>query len=234
MMKQGLLSDKKVCLHCQKECRLVERKGKHHSFRWRCRKNDIHKDVEFSITENSSSWCSHFAFQDVKEFIRDLLLKNSLRCMSTQAGFDYKKTAVDWANFVRDLVRLFVKEAPIKLSGEVEVDESLFGRRCKYDKGNPNIGTKVWVISLIERLSNKLILYPVEDRKKETLLHIISHHVEPGSTVLTDGWASYASLNELGYEHSNVMQKETFKATYKHAVTGEVKEVCTNRIEEVL
>jgi len=43
-------------------------------------------------------------------------------------------TAVNWASFCRDLfIKHFVQDiSPMKLSGVVETDESLFGWRTKY------------------------------------------------------------------------------------------------------
>ena len=59
------------------------------------------------------------------------------------------------------------------LSGEIEIDESLFGRTMKYLRGNPTPGMKIWILGLVERSSNTIILYPVADRSAETLLPLI-------------------------------------------------------------
>jgi len=47
----------------------------------------------------------------------------------------------DWASFCRDE----------KFSGEIQIDESLFGRRTKYHRGDPR-GLKVWISGLVERI----------------------------------------------------------------------------------
>lgn len=52
-----------------------------------------------------------------------------------------------------------------------------------------------------------------------TLLPIIQRHVEVGSTIYSDGWSFYCSLNDIGYEHFTVTHKYTFKKTYINAKT---------------
>ena len=75
------------------------------------------------------------------QFIISFLEKNSLLRCSIKAGMDYKRTAVDWACYCRELLKYFVfseylsDSNPIILSGDIEIDESLFGRRFKYNRG---------------------------------------------------------------------------------------------------
>ena len=38
------------------------------------------------------------------------------------------------------------------LHGDVEIDESVFGRRIKYHVGNPYPGMTVWILGLVERV----------------------------------------------------------------------------------
>ena len=65
--------------------------------------------------------------------------------MST--GMDYKSTCTDWANFLRDIIKVwYIKySANIEFDGIVEIDESLFGSRIKYHRGDPKVGLRVWV-----------------------------------------------------------------------------------------
>ena len=52
------------------------------------------------------------------------------------------------ASYCRDICKEYVERKGnfIKLEGEIEVDESLFGRKCKYHHGNPNVGQYFIVI----------------------------------------------------------------------------------------
>ena len=77
----------------------------------------------------------------------------------------------------------------------------------------------------------KKILYPVDSRDSSTLLKIIKRHVEPGSTVYTDGWAGYKDLNQHGYNHFSVIHKDGYKIFYKNTTTDATVVVHTNTIE---
>ena len=76
---------------------------------------------------------------------------------------------------------------------------------------------------LVERTTNKLLLFPVDDRSAETLVPIIVRHVKKGTRIFTDGWSSYRTLNERGFDHFTVIHKDRFSTTYRNAETGEVK-----------
>ena len=67
-------------------------------------------------------------------------------------------------------------------TGEIEIDENVFGRRRKYEKGEIK-GMAVWIVGLIERGTNKMIMYPVEDRTEETMKKIIARHVPRGNNL---------------------------------------------------
>ena len=230
LRKNRLLWSGGVCPCCGGEVRLNQRKRFRDGVSWRCTNNRAH---EVSIRENSFFARSHFDVRDLLQFTKDFLDGHSLRTCARFGGLDYKKTSVDWANLVRDIFRQYIgDELPgLTFSGEVEVDESLFGRKCKYNRGNPAKGVQIWIFGLVERASNRIILYPVENRKRETLLRVIQRHVAPGSTIFSDGWAAYTDLNDMGYTHFSVVHKKAFKTTYENPVTNEKIEVHTNTIE---
>lgn len=137
---------------------------------------------------------------------------------------DIRKILINLMHFMSQCIRKH------KLEGIVEIDESYFGKRHKYHRGR-FVGLHVWIVGLVERGSNKIILYPVEKRNQETLQWIIQNHVATGSTIYTDGWAAYKGLSELGYEHFVVEHKDCFKKFVKNPKTGETIEVHTNSIE---
>ena len=72
-------------------------------------------------------------------FIKQYLDGVTLLQASRQAGISSQKSGVDWASFIRELFKEdFHRGLPhIRLSGEAEIDESLFGRRAKYHRGRP-------------------------------------------------------------------------------------------------
>ena len=68
-----------------------------------------------------------------------------------------------------------------------------------------------------------MFLEKVERRNKETLIPIIEKYVAKGTNIITDCWAAYNGLSEIGYEHETVNHSENFV----DPVTGS----CTNLIE---
>ena len=64
----------------------------------------------------------------------------------------------------------------------------------------------MWLFGMVERSTNHLVLYPVEDRTRKALLPIIQRHVTPESRIFSDGWSAYLCLNDVGYER----HKHTF------------------------
>ena len=90
----------------------------------------------------------------------------------------------------------------VVFSGEVEVDESMFGRRTKYHREDPQ-GIKVWIVRLVERSTNHLKLFPVDHRDQDILICIIKENVLPGSTIYTDGWSSYQNLRRVNSDYAS-------------------------------
>lgn len=228
----GLLPSLIKCptAQCEGLMELKKRGGRVGDKTFRCDKNRNHERSSriYSFFENSM-----LTISDIMMFLKSYLDGNSLLQCSKFAGIAYRSTAVHWASYIRELFKEYF-QIHIKtkiLTGEIEIDESLFGRKIKYNKGNPNLGLRIWIFGLVDRGTNTVILYPVSDRSKETLLPIIQRHVEPGSTIYSDGWSAYCSLNELGYKHFTVLHKHSFKKTYKNVETGELVDVHTNRIE---
>ena len=56
----------------------------------------------------------------------------------------------------------------------------------------------------VERESGNTFLVPVPDRTSDTLMAIIRDWIEPGTTVISDSWASYRNLDQQGYTHRTV------------------------------
>jgi len=116
------------------------------------------------------------------------------------------------------------------LKGEVETDESLFGRRTTYHRGNPR-GLKIWILGIVERESNRLKLLPVDKRDAETLTAINKDNVVPGTTAVTDGWAAYKGLSEQVYKHYVVQHKRSFSCQCRDEQTGQDVTIHINRIQ---
>lgn len=109
---------------------------------FRCSSNRNHTRVSrvYSFFEKSN-----VLLQDILLFIKSYLEKNSLAQCSRFSGFSYTTTAVNWASYIREVFKehFYTNLRHRKLRGIVEIDESLFGRRVKFHRGNPNRGMKV-------------------------------------------------------------------------------------------
>eukprot|EP00797_Seminavis_robusta_P003708 Sro1235_g255020.1 Inherit from opiNOG: protein Hydra magnipapillata (276) ;mRNA; r:19305-20132 len=103
----------------------------------------------------------------------------------------------------------------------VEIDESKFAKR-KYHKGRRVKGS--WVLGMVERTQQRrMVLLVVPDRTKKTLEHAIMTFVHPGSTIHTDMWKGYISLDRLGYDHKTLCHKYEFvsaEGTHTQTIEG--------------
>ena len=104
----------------------------------------------------------------------------------------------------------------------VEVDEAKFGKR-KFNRGRRVDG--IWVFGAIERgsLPAKCVLIPVQDRTEESLLSEIRKFILPGTTIISDCWASYQNLSSHGYFHLTVNHSACFKDPITGAHTNSVE-----------
>ncbi|KAI4293474.1 hypothetical protein PAPHI01_2748, partial [Pancytospora philotis] len=103
----------------------------------------------------------------------------------------------------------------------VEVDESKFGKR-KFHRGHRVDGT--WVLGAVEKASRKRILMlPVANRTRETLLGILARYVHFESRMRSDMWRGYIGAAKLFAAYETVNHSLHFR----DPVTG----VHTNTIE---
>jgi len=79
-----------------------------------------------------------------------------------------------------------------QLSGELEMDETLFGGHRKGKRGWGAEGKHV-VFGIYHR-NGRVIVFPVSNRRQETLLPIIDKHTKHGSVYYTDDYEGYVSL----------------------------------------
>lgn len=127
----------------------------------------------------------------------------SAKELERQLGVTYK-CAWRIGHKIRELMGSGSKD---KLSGTVEIDESLFGGRVRGGKRGWGAENKVCLFGIIER-GGKVRVIPIDNRQRETIFPIIEENIEKGSTVNTDEFKTYATLTELGYEHKNVVHSK--------------------------
>ena len=124
-------------------------------------------------------------------------------------GLKSYETAWAWLHKIRTAM---VHPNRAKLSGRVEVDDFYIGGEEHDGSTGRGTGNKILVVAAIELQDNgklgRVRLGVVSDASKESLLDFIKSNIEAGSTIITDGWSSYASLPSEGYEHEVYIQNK--------------------------
>ncbi|KAG5679537.1 hypothetical protein PVAND_009097 [Polypedilum vanderplanki] len=199
------------------------------NFRWRCY-NTVRiskkapKKCNYSRSLTSGTFfSSHLSIVDICKFLVLWVQNASLLVIKNETEITAQKTLVDWSSMSREvLFDAFILNAkPLGGIGRtIEIDESKFGRR-KYNRGKRVEGQ--WIFGLLERETGDIILVPVEKRDRDTLIPIIQKYVLPGSTIISDFWKSYDTLNDLGYQHLKVNHSITFKDPETGANTNRIE-----------
>ena len=128
--------------------------------------------------------------------------KNGASALGLQRalGLGSYRTAWTWLHKIR---RAMVRPGRDRLSGEVEVDETLVGG-VETGGGRRHVGNKALVAIAAEvrgRATGRIRMHRVADSSADSLLAFVQQAVEPGSVVITDGLQTYRGLHDLGYSH---------------------------------
>jgi hypothetical protein len=206
LQRLGVLHKKMACSSCTTSMRLQENtRFALDGFCWRCTKKEckkttsLRKESYFSDAHIPLGVCFMIIYCYMKY---DKML---LRYIADIVGTS-ERTMNDWANFIRESISHYFLVNPLILgtSHAVQIDESLFGGRRKYNRGDHHKHVKSWVFGMIEEETRLCVFWTVNDRKKDTLLSIIREHIAEGSTIKSDEWAAYSSLNDEGFKHLTV------------------------------
>jgi ISXO2-like transposase domain len=127
--------------------------------------------------------------------------KNGASALGLQRvlGLGSYETAWTWLHKLR---RAMVRPDRDRLSGWVEVDETLVGGLEEGVSGRQT-ETKVLVVIAAEVDGpgiGRIRMRRIEDASAGSLHAFVGDCVEPGSTIHTDGWQGYAGLESKGYD----------------------------------
>ena len=152
-------------------------------------------------------------FQDTRKSLRNWFTaiwwvttqKNGASAAGLQQvlGLGSYQTAWTWLHKIRSAM---VNPNRMKLVGTIEVDECYIGGEEHEGKRGRGTGNKSIVVIGVELLEGKnqmgrVRMEVVADVSGDSLVGFIKENVEPGSTIITDGWSGFASVGTSGYIH---------------------------------
>jgi transposase len=153
-------------------------------------------------------------------FFEDFTATQTAKIMSIN-----RNTVNLWYNRFREaIVRGSIEESKgfvqrYDCPGEYELDESYFwARRVRWKRGRW-AAWKTPVFGILKR-DGRVFVTIVPNCSKETLMPIIQGKILEGSTIYTDGWASYDGLILNGYDHYRVYHSHNEFARGKNHVNG--------------
>lgn len=135
--------------------------------------------------------------------------KNGVSALGLQRalGLGSYHTAWSWLHKLRCAM---VNPDRDRLSGVVEVDEAFYGGAQKGKRGRGAEG-KIMILVATENkdgVPGRVRFVEIADASAESLTTAISNIVEPGSTIQTDGWKGYATLDETGFKREIIPRQK--------------------------
>ena len=136
--------------------------------------------------------------------------KDGISAQHLQRVLEISSYQTAWAMLHR-LRSALVRPGRDRLSGTVKVDETYIGGEEPGLRGGRQRGKKVLTGIAVEVREPKGIgrcrMAPLDDASGDTLGTFVTENVQPGATVITDGWAAYRAISGKGYQHRPINQK---------------------------
>lgn len=123
-------------------------------------------------------------------------------------GIGSYRTAWEWLYRLRHAM---VRPGRDRISGKVEVDETFIGGKRAGKRGRGADGKVLVVIAaqVDGRRIGRIRLKRIPNASGNSLNMAIKETIEPGSTVITDGWEGYSKVETFGYTHK-IAKKEGY------------------------
>jgi transposase-like protein len=115
-------------------------------------------------------------------------------------GLGSYETAWTWLHKVR---RAMVRPGRDRLSGRIQVDETYLGGLEEGVRGRQTFKKALIAVAAEEneKAIGRIRMLRIPDASAMSLRSFIIQAIEPGSTVITDGWEGYNGLEAHGYAH---------------------------------
>jgi transposase-like protein len=136
--------------------------------------------------------------------------KDGISAQHLQRALGIGSYQTAWAMLHR-LRSVLVRPGRDRLAGTVEVDETYIGGEEPGLRGGREHGKKILTGIAVEvrppRGIGRCRMAPLADGSADSLHGFVTDHVEPGATVITDGWSGYLGLGKHGYVHDRRSQR---------------------------
>jgi transposase-like protein len=136
--------------------------------------------------------------------------KDGISALSLQRALEIGSQQTAWAMLHR-LRSVLVRPGRDRLTGTVEVDETYIGGEEPGLRGGRAKGKKALAGVAVEvkepRGYGRCRMAILADASASSLRSFVTAHVEPGATVITDGWSGYAGIEKLGYVRDRRSQR---------------------------
>jgi transposase-like protein len=126
--------------------------------------------------------------------------------LKRELGLKSYQTAWAWLHKFR---RAMVRPGRERLNGTIEIDETYVGATEEGARGRTAQRKAIVAVAVEivdENRPGRIRLRPIPDVGAKSLNSFAREAVEPGSTILTDGWVGYSGLSSLGFEHVVINQ----------------------------
>jgi transposase-like protein len=179
--------------------------------RWRCHMQGCRQDI--GIRKGTWLEGSRVSFRQIVLFVycwsKEL---TSLKFCEEELDF-CKEAVIDWNMYLREVCADTLLNNPVAIGGPnrtVEIDESLFTRH-KSHQGR--LMPQLWVFGGTCRDTGECFMFPIADRSAATLIPVITQHILPGTTIVSDLWRAYNNIPTIpgmNYTHETVNHSENF------------------------
>jgi transposase len=127
-----------------------------------------------------------------------------------------RRTIDRYYHIFREHIAQYQEDTLLKMSGEIEIDESYFGSRHKGDKRGRSVERKIPVVGILKR-NGKVYAQIIPDASRQSIWPIIAKLVEKSrSNVYTDKWRTYDGLVLNGYKHYRINHSKEFAKGHNH------------------
>ena len=211
LLSHGVISETATCENRDNLCTLSHTTKR--DFFFRCRKNVHGRRCGFYRSTRKDTFIggTRMTIQQILTFCAYWCLLPNPRFLTLQEEVEATdKTVVDWSNFCREVCLDWFREVCLdwfyrkrcQIGGPgtiVETDESKFGWP-KYNR--ERIVEGQWVFGGIQQgNARNFFVVPVENRNAETLIQLIKDWILPETTIISDCWKSYNTLQNEGFLH---------------------------------